>query len=92
MLCFEEKLSTLDIRPDDYAHVKVKDQANCEHCKGKHCCFICPSNVFKLNGQGLAEADHKRCIECGACVLACPEQNIMLDYPRGGYGVAFHQG
>jgi ferredoxin like protein len=27
------------------------------------------------------------CIECGACDIGCPYDNIRCHSPRGGYGV-----
>jgi ferredoxin-like protein FixX len=33
--------------------------------------------------------DYTRCVECGACQYSCINQNIHLEYPRGGFGVVF---
>ncbi|TMD10811.1 MAG: hypothetical protein E6I96_17050 [Chloroflexi bacterium] len=32
------------------------------------------------------------CIECGACSIGCPFDNIACRSPRGGYGVRYQHG
>jgi len=32
------------------------------------------------------------CLECGACAIGCPYNNISCHAPRGGYGAAYRYG
>ena len=32
---------------------------------------------------------HENCLECGACKIACPKNNIKWCYPESGHGVIF---
>ncbi|MEW6243318.1 MAG: 4Fe-4S dicluster domain-containing protein [Bacillota bacterium] len=79
----------------DFVHVAVKDTSVCERkCKEHRCVSICPSGVFVLAGnEGLhAEADYRYCVECGACRLVCPFDNVYLVLPRGGFGIEHRHG
>ena len=91
----EAKIRFVEFRPDDtFRHVTVTDPGLCRDCKNKECLAICPAAVFRwdhIPGHPLTVL-YRQCVECGACRLACPAGNIAFIYPRGGYGVIFHQG
>ena len=36
--------------------------------------------------------NYENCLECGACRIACEEQCIDWNYPKGNKGVTFKQG
>lgn len=89
------KISLLEFRPDDgRQHVVIHDQTLCGGCREKNCIIICPSGVFRhRHGQNPpVEVLYRQCIECGACRLVCPAENIGFDYPSGGFGVIFLEG
>jgi len=50
--------------------------------------------VYQWNDEGSADivVQYTQCIECGACRIACPCDNIYFDYPRGGFGVIHRYG
>lgn len=77
----------------EHSHVALVDPAACRACPPDPCCtFLCPAGVFvpaPAGGSGVA-VRHERCVECGACRLFCPADNIRLEYPRGGFGL-FHR-
>lgn len=76
------------INPDDKPHISLADPAVCrDDCADRPCTYICPSQVYQWNGAELV-FEYARCMECGACSLAC-SRNICWDYPAAGHGVAF---
>lgn len=79
---------------DNQQHVAIIDAIICQHCSSKTCLRICPTDVFTSSEamENRIIVHWQRCIECGACRLACPHVNIDFDYPRGGYGVLYHEG
>lgn len=83
-----EPLINLDIKVDHHqSHIELKNPELCSRdCQGKPCTYICPSFVFEITDAGLT-VFYQRCIECGACKLVCPKNNVVLNYPAGGYGV-----
>jgi Ferredoxin-like protein len=89
------KIALTEFRPDDtWQHVVITDQDKCRACREKNCLFICPAGVFQwdhIPGHPVS-VHYKQCVECGACRLACPAEAVDFAYPRGGYGVVFHQG
>jgi len=78
-----------------FQHVSINDPQLCKSCNCTTCLTICPSGVFKWSFQDEESPItvlYKQCIECGACRLICPHNNIHFEYPNGGYGVMFHDG
>ncbi|HMM20497.1 MAG TPA: 4Fe-4S dicluster domain-containing protein [Selenomonadales bacterium] len=91
----EARLATLEFRPDDdWQHVAVIDQETCRNCELKNCLLICPSGVFRWNyvPDDPVLVFYRQCVECGACRLVCPKNNIALSFPHGGYGVIYREG
>lgn len=79
----------------EHQHVGIVDQTICRNtCKSRACLKICPSVVYQWNEALDADivVNYVQCIECGACRIACPEQNIFFDFPRSGYGVMHQYG
>ncbi|MEW6662531.1 MAG: ferredoxin family protein [Bacillota bacterium] len=87
----EDPLRFLQINQDNRSHISIKDEQKCrEKCDNKPCTFICPSEVFNWDWEEEEISfKYQRCIECGVCAIACPQANIFLEYPRGGYGVQY---
>jgi len=93
----EEKLGLLDFKKYTETHVTLKDSsanAPCVgECKERPCVTICPAKVYEW------EEEHKKvivnyenCIECGACRMLCPFDNIECDWPPAGHGVKYKYG
>ena len=93
----EGKLGLLDFKKSPNAHITLRksgaDAPCVERCHDKPCATVCPAKVYEW------EADHKKivvnyenCIECGACRMLCPFDNIKCDWPEGGMGVKYKFG
>lgn len=84
----QDPIAETDFKVDNRSHIKIKQQVKCANCEFKPCTYICPSQVYEYH-KNETTIDYPRCLECGACVIACPKNNIDWDYPRGGWGVIF---
>lgn len=83
----KDPLALDNIRVDDRSHIHFKNPDVCaEDCDTKPCTYICPSQVYKKVHNGI-HIDYPRCVECYACVIACPEENLDWHYPRPDYGM-----
>ncbi len=88
----KSKLGLDTIKVDDeQRHVSV-DQAVCKDCTSRHCLYVCPAQVYKLNDKQEIILDLDGCLECGTCKIACTRKAIKWTYPRGGFGVQFKFG
>lgn len=91
----QAKIALIHFSPDDNTqHIAVQNQKYCLDCEEKQCLNLCPTNVFKWDGQPGSPiiVYYKQCVECGACRLACQFDNILFSYPSGGMGVAYWEG
>ena len=87
-----DKLANLKYNKDDESHLKV-DNDVCMRCSDKYCTSICPANVYQWDeGKCILHIRYENCLECGACKIACPKNNISWVYPRASYGVRFKNG
>ena len=93
----EAKLGTLEWKKQPEANIHLKnagaDSPCVTKCDSKPCTTVCPAKVYEW------EADHKKvivnyenCIECGACRMLCPFDNIKCVWPKGGFGVKYKFG
>jgi len=48
---------------------------NCQRCRFTECVTVCPADSFRGDDEMLY-IDRDACIECSACVLACPVHAI----------------
>lgn len=44
----------------------------CMHCDDPPCATVCPTKATYKRGDGIVLIDHKKCIGCKYCVVACP--------------------
>ena len=44
----------------------------CYHCENPPCVPVCPTGATFQTRDGLVLVEPKKCIACGACVVACP--------------------
>lgn len=80
-----------------FTHIVVLDPRVCHGCQARLCVKICPSGVFEELPNPLAGVPdivvrYDRCLECAACHLICPENNLFFDYPSGGFGITYVYG
>lgn len=93
----EAKLGLLDYKKAPETHIHIKDasaQAPCvSRCQDKPCVKICPAKVYEWEeAQKKVLVAYENCIECGACRMLCPFDNIDCDWPPGGFGVKYRYG
>jgi ferredoxin like protein len=76
------------------AHIEVRNQRVCaDDCEGKYCNYFCPAGVYQWDEeQKLNLVSFGNCLECGACAIGCPYDNIRCESPRGGFGAQFRYG
>ncbi|XZE19764.1 4Fe-4S dicluster domain-containing protein [Pirellulaceae bacterium SH449] len=55
------------------AHVVTEACLDCKHAE---CVAVCPSNSFR-EGERMMFIDPEQCIDCEACVAACPVDAIF---------------
>lgn len=52
-------------------------------CGGKYCTTFCPAGVFVWDeAAGQTRVSFEKCLECGACAIGCPYDNILCQPPR----------
>ncbi len=95
-LKIEEKLYTLRYKRDNLSHLEIKNQNQCKECELKYgtpqpCIAVCPANVYSWIDNKIV-ISYENCVECGACKIACPFNNIDWKYPRYGLGIALRYG
>lgn len=90
----EEKLGLLTYKSDKQSHIKILDSNVCvKECFHKPCTFICPAKVYEWDeSKKIIVVGFENCIECGACRMLCPFNNIYCYWPRGGFGVQYKYG
>lgn len=90
----DEKLGSLSYKADHQAHITLKDGETClNKCHDKPCVNVCPAQVYRWeDAQKKIIVSFENCIECGACRMLCPFDNIQCHWPRGGFGVQYRYG
>jgi ferredoxin like protein len=75
-------------------HIEIRNQRICaDDCEGKYCNYFCPAGVYEWSDeQKLNLVSFGNCLECGACAIGCPYDNIKCESPRGGFGAQFRFG
>ncbi|MEA2655583.1 MAG: ferredoxin like protein [Chloroflexota bacterium] len=90
-----DKLFTVKYNEDSgKPHIEIIAQDVCAtKCEGKYCTHFCPAGVYEWNEeQKKTLVSFGNCIECGACSIGCPFDNIACQSPRGGFGAQFKNG
>jgi ferredoxin like protein len=73
-------------------HIKVKEHT-VPSPELKSLVTACPAGCYSFNDHGKVEIATDGCFECGTCRIVTAEtEDIIWDYPRGGYGVAYKFG
>ncbi|OIO09460.1 MAG: hypothetical protein AUJ52_06445 [Elusimicrobia bacterium CG1_02_63_36] len=93
----EEKLGTLDWKKYSETHITLKDVSESSpcatECDSKPCVTICPAKVYEWeHEQRKVLVAYENCIECGACRMLCPFDNITCDWPPAGHGIKYKYG
>ncbi len=70
------------LHEDRYLHVDLDVEA----CKGRAMCReVCPKNCFVVDAAAhkAAIAEPDECVQCGACIVQCPEDALAFVTPTG---------
>jgi len=87
-----ERLAINKYKLDEgHPHIEI-DHDSCKvKCVLQPCLYVCPANVY-TEQAGLVVADWAGCLECGTCVVACPDEALVWVFPRGGFGIIYRSG
>lgn len=90
----DEKLGYLTYKADHQTHITIPETKVClEKCQDRPCVTGCPAQVYNWDqNQEKVVVSFENCIECGACRMICPFNNIQCHWPRGGFGVQYKYG
>jgi ferredoxin like protein len=91
----EDKLFTVRNKKDEgHPHIQILDQSVCaDQCDAKYCNHFCPAGVYRYEPEQRRNiVSFENCIECGACAIGCPFDNIACEAPRAGFGVSYKYG
>lgn len=61
---------------------QVKQQivpVQCQHCDNPPCLQVCPTKATYKRSDGIVLIDHKKCIGCKYCMVACPYEARTMD-------------
>lgn len=89
----DDKLYLVRFNTDKQNHIKIADNDVCVKCQDKPCTRVCPAHVYDWDEEeNRISVGYEGCLECGTCRIACPKNNILWEYPRGGFGVSWKNG
>lgn len=89
-LKIEDKLALNKYEVDREVHITV-DETKCANCLLKPCIYACPAECYSLREDHVTFS-YEGCLECGSCLLSCPEGALHWVYPRGGFGICYQYG
>jgi DMSO reductase iron-sulfur subunit len=55
----------------------------CNHCDHPQCVKVCPAGAYSKRPDGIVIQDHKKCIGCRMCIMACPYNAPVYDPEEG---------
>ena len=93
----EAKLGLVEYKKYSETHIHIKDASEnspcVKECTARPCVAICPAKVYEWEEeQKKVLVAYENCIECGACRMLCPFDNIECDWPPAGHGVKYKYG
>jgi ferredoxin like protein len=87
-----EKLAKNAIKNHPTTHI-VLDAEACARCATLICVRACPAGLYQLEpSTAKVIVDHAGCLECGTCLIICPEQGVSWRYPEPGHGIRYRHG
>lgn len=54
----------------------------CQHCDNPPCLHVCPTRATYKRSDGIVLVDHKKCIGCKYCMVACPYEARTMDHEK----------
>lgn len=85
----EAKLGWNVFKLDKESHIQIDHELCRKRCGLKICLHICPADLYTQDDEGNIKVDFEGCLECGSCLIVCPEGALTWKYPRAGQGVMY---
>jgi len=88
----EAKLALCALKPDARSHIQL-DQAQCAVCELRVCIRACPAHLYSVVPEtGEVKVEHNGCLECGTCLVVCPNGALVWAFPEPGFGIRYRHG
>ena len=91
-MSIEDKLFLSRLKRHTVSHIKLDEHICNDRCRTKICTRVCPARAYELDGAGNIVFHHDDCLECGACRIVCPEDNVEWNFPVFGRGIIYRYG
>lgn len=88
----QEKLAKNAIKQGKSSHITLNKEV-CTNCGNQICLRACPAELYTVEpDSGEVLVDHSGCLECGTCLIVCPEGSVSWQYPDAGFGIRYRLG
>jgi ferredoxin like protein len=88
----EDKLARNATKQHTDSHIQL-DAETCQRCQSRVCLVACPGQLYTVEeSSGQIIVDHSGCLECGTCLIVCPQNAVTWQYPEAGYGICYRYG
>jgi len=85
----DAKLGLDAFKLDKEPHIVIDDAVCRSRCTNRACLYVCPADLYEVNDEGTMTVNWEGCLECGTCMICCPEEALTWHYPRSQFGVQY---
>ena len=88
----QEKIAKNAIKQGKTSHIELNEDS-CATCNNRICLRACPAELYTVEpDSGKVLVDYSGCLECGTCLIICPEGSVRWHYPEAGFGIRYRFG